>query len=500
MPLYLNELAPWERKREYYNNLQLGRDVRTQTTSLLNAITLQTKTQLASASTIISSNERIAEAMANKVDDLKYTMNDMNDGLQGIKSAFEWGIADVIWQIEQNRQVLTTILDVLSAPLNTQAKELKKRAQEAYANGWIDDAVQDFEQSERINRYDFSIHISMGMIYLFHKVDKRKALEYFDKAIKYAGPKSNYHTSFALLHKALIKHDMGLIEEAELCSSKAAELSPSFAAALYQCAQYNALLGKKDRALQFLRKAILHDINYCDRVCNDDAFRPLRAQVDKLFTELREAAAKDVKLKWDKASNQVKKVQQLLEKISISVPLPQTGFFDHLDRIHQLVDRNSYRDYLEASRLIEYALPITISELKTNLRRKVDGLKDEHQQSVKQISSEGAAKAGAMDDKLEFIYVFGMIISVLLGMRGCYMEGPWSPNPHARDLMLINPLRCLWPLLWIPVVGTLVSAFLWKILAFLHRMNIMGQTTRSLKKVSYTTEEIKDYIADLDKI
>lgn len=47
------------------------------------------------------------------------------------------------------------------------------------------------------------------MIYLFKRVDKEKALSYFEKAIKYSKPKSTFHASYALLHKALIYYDMG---------------------------------------------------------------------------------------------------------------------------------------------------------------------------------------------------------------------------------------------------------------------------------------------------
>lgn len=35
MKLYINELAPWERKKEYYNNIQLGRDLNSQTEAII---------------------------------------------------------------------------------------------------------------------------------------------------------------------------------------------------------------------------------------------------------------------------------------------------------------------------------------------------------------------------------------------------------------------------------------------------------------------------------
>ncbi|PIU56450.1 MAG: hypothetical protein COS87_02180, partial [Chloroflexi bacterium CG07_land_8_20_14_0_80_45_17] len=193
MPLYLNELAPWERKNEYYRIIQLGKNVEEQT----HTINMQTKamiaSQMASVNAIIASQERIAEG----IDAVSCGIGRVEQGIYELKATFEWGISEVVWQIEQNRQVLKNILEVLMAPLDTQAKERRKRAEEAYANGWFEDAEEEFLESEKLNKFDFSIHISLGMIYLFHKVDKQKALSYFDKAIKYSQPKSAFHASYA---------------------------------------------------------------------------------------------------------------------------------------------------------------------------------------------------------------------------------------------------------------------------------------------------------------
>jgi hypothetical protein len=166
MSLYLNELAPWERKNEYYNNIQLGKDVRTQTEVISRSTQAMVAAQMASTSAIIASQERSNEG----VDNLAYGVKRVEQGIYGLQAAFEWGISEVVWQIEQNREELRSILEVLSAPLDTQAKELRKRAEEAYANGWFEDSLEDFFESERKNRYDFSIHISVGMIYLFVEV------------------------------------------------------------------------------------------------------------------------------------------------------------------------------------------------------------------------------------------------------------------------------------------------------------------------------------------
>jgi len=129
MPLYLNELAPWERKQEYYHTIQLGKDVKEQTNVLNKQTKAMITSQLASTNAIIASQDFIREG----IDDLAYKIDGVKEGMLGLKAAFEYGISEVIWQIEQNRQVMTKILEVLTAPLDTQAKELRRRAEDAYA-------------------------------------------------------------------------------------------------------------------------------------------------------------------------------------------------------------------------------------------------------------------------------------------------------------------------------------------------------------------------------
>ena len=281
---YLNELAPWERKNEYHHTIQLGEDVRTQTKSINNSTKAMVATQIASTNAIIASQERINEG----IDKVAYGIERIEEGIYGLQAAFEWGISEVVWQIEQNRKVLKSILEVLMAPLDTQAKERRKRAENAYSNGWINDAEEEFLEAEKLNRYDFAIHISLGMIYLFRKIDKEKALEYFEKAIKYARPESNYHTSYALLYKGVIMRDYGQIEEAEKCTAEAVELSPDFADAFYQNAQYNAQLRNVQKSIANLAKAIKIDKNYCLKADKDEMFDPIKSEVNKLFKRLRD--------------------------------------------------------------------------------------------------------------------------------------------------------------------------------------------------------------------
>jgi len=351
--LYLNELAPWERKKEYYNQIQVGKDVKNQTEAISKSTKAMIATQIMSANYIIASQDAIKDG----IDNLAYGIDRVEQGMAGLQAAFEWGIAEVVWQIEQNRQVLRTILEVLSAPLDTQAKELRKRAEEAYANGWFDDALDDFLESEKKNRYDFSIHISLGMIYLFNKTDKTKAMEYFEKAAKYARPKSSYHASFALLHAALIKRDENKLEDAERLTAEAIELSPDFAEAFYQNAQYNAQLKNSHKCISNLEKAIKIDKNYCIKADHDEMFNTVRDEVNYSFKRLRDeivTKAEDgykalipIICKIDEIVTQAIQVQDDIEKFNTN------NFSADLSEVRRLLNRKTVFDGLDAQEILQ---------------------------------------------------------------------------------------------------------------------------------------------------
>lgn len=421
MKLYLNELAPWERKNEYYHHIQLGKDVRAQTETINNQTKAMITAQLASTNAIIASQERISEG----IDNISYGIDRVEQGIYGLQATFEWGISEVVWQIEQNREVLRDILQVLSAPLDTQAKELRKRAEEAYANGWIDDALQDFLESEEKNRYDFSIHISLGIIYLLHKIDKEKALEYFEQAIKYAKPKSAYHTSYALLHKALIMRDIGKLEEAEKCTSEAIKMSTNFSEALYQNAQYNALLNKHQRAISMLEQAIENDVNYCEKCHNEKDFDNIREYIIALFEKLRkreETKAKSCFPQIKQKFSELCGVADVARK-EFSLKFNDNEIRVNLKRVEELIKRHSFRDYLEANRLIQDVTG-KFQKLYKETQNEFDNQISSLRSKISSIKSSHDRKFSEYFDKLPIIWGIGIPLGIILGLRGCWVEGP----------------------------------------------------------------------------
>ncbi len=345
----MTTLTPWEVRKSYYKGLELGKDVN----SLVSGLNKQTKamvaSQLASANAIVVSQERLSEglnAVARGIDAVEIGIDRVADGIAGLKAAFEWGIGEIVWQIEQNREVLQSILEVLSAPLDTQAKELRKRAERYYQNGWIEDALTEFLASEIKCRDDFAVHISLGNIYLFHKKDKVKALEYFDKAIKYAAPESAYHTSYSLLHRGVIKYSEQKPQEALACVKEAITLTPDLIEAYFQGAQYWAALGRESEMLNSLKHTILEDKYYCLKIENTEDFKPYMGSIYQLIKGLKDEIASQIQAK----------LSQLVANNKILCKTNRvTGQIKKLDRdcnkLENYLARDSYFDLLDARKL-----------------------------------------------------------------------------------------------------------------------------------------------------
>lgn len=355
MKLYLNVLAPWERKHEYLHHIQLGKDLRTQTDLLHTSLSKQLQLQISSVNSIVASQERINDGIGN----LSIGLDRISGGIESLKSSFEWGISEVVWQIEQNREVLKNILEVLMAPLDTQAKELRRRAEEAYSNGWHDDALEDFLKSEQTNKYDFSVHISIGMIYLFHIVDKNRALEYFDKAIKYAKPKSPYHASYALLYKGLIMRDSGLLPDAEDCTEQAIIITPELVEAHYQNAQYNAQIGNIDKSMNRLAYAIRQDSGYIIKVSSDSMFDPARSKLLRLMEELMDELSKKTLTTLTNLKRAVNSINTIVKNCDAfdADRFDCMNFGSDFSNIDNVLSRNSYFDSLSAGQELSALAP-----------------------------------------------------------------------------------------------------------------------------------------------
>ncbi|MDN3514817.1 MAG: hypothetical protein NG747_10500 [Candidatus Brocadia sp.] len=486
MSSYSNELAPWERKSAYYSVIQLGKDVKTQTKTISKQTQELVATQMESTSEIISSQERIQERISEGIDNVAYGIERVADGLYGLGAAFEWGISEVVWQIEQNRKVLKDILAVLMAPLDTQAKELRRRAEDAYANGWFEEALEDFLESEKKNRYDFIVHISIGMIYLFQKIDKEKALDYFEKAIKYAKPTSPYHASYALLYKALIKRDLGLIEEAEACTGEAVELCPDFAEALYQNALYNALLNKPEKAIPLIRKVIEMDVNYCLKICNEKDFGNIRTRINALNVELRDKQREKAQYWYGVLANKLEILNDLMDEVKDDFVKINNEEVAHCSkRITELIRRNTYFDCIEANDALD-KLSVMIQKLCSDTKTLLEKNIGYYYSNIRNIEYNIEKRTEKRLENIGYVWS-GIPISFILGIIGCVAS--LGKSAKSGFLSTFGP----------PLVGSIITVITY----FVLRSSIKSSGKRKTPEIisdESLIERLRDISKKLEKI
>ena len=317
----------------------------------LESVDVRAKSVVASEEAIETAIYAMGEKAERYLSDISYGIE---AGLEALAAAFEWGMAEVVYHLELQRKELKKIVEILEAPLETQARELRHRAEFAHRNNWIDEALMDFLEAESKNYADFTIHQSLGNIYL-RKNDLTKALEYYEKAAKYARPHSSYYTSYALWHLGQVKYLQGEIGSAYEATKEATRLQPHLVQALYDHARYCALFTKEEESMANLREAIEIDRNYSLKALTDESFanmgEALRALLETFRQEakrraqntlnvchecLRLAADIDSDFKWHPAETNLRWLEEKVRNVEA------------------LIKKDSYFDFLDAEKLASY--------------------------------------------------------------------------------------------------------------------------------------------------
>ena len=312
--VFNKELSPWEKKPAFFRNVRFGylEDIQKNIDALKEGIQTQNEAWLKSASTAFIHPDRRSEAQ----EFFQIDETDIAQGISGLKASFEWGISDVLWLIEQQRKDFQQLIkDHLSNENATSAK-LRSNSQMAYSKGWFEEALKDYLKVEKRESADFSVYTSIGMIYLFHLVNKERAFDYFQKAENWIKSKSSFYTSYALIYKALIKRDLGQMEEAEKLSKAAVAQSPNFSVAIYQSALHNAILGRQEVALKMLQKAGSQDPRYFLKALADNAFKPYSAKINGIIDETKKAKRAATEKAYTQITEVVNEIHQLTREFN----------------------------------------------------------------------------------------------------------------------------------------------------------------------------------------
>lgn len=342
------------KKIKYYSNIELGNDIDTQ----INLIAQGTRELLIAwsilASEIVVSQERVIDGL----DYLSTSSDEVKDGISGLKSMFDFSILEIIWQIEKKKPAFRKIHKILTFNLDDLQKKLRKRADKYYELGFTEKAEEDLVSSAAINEYDFSIYISLGLIYLFHKDDLDEALFCFDDAIKYAKSKSAYYTSFALMIKAHILFNNELIIDAKQCLEEAVALSPDIHELFYQLSIIEAQLNK-EKAILLIIKLLNFDIRYSLKIENESAFDIIREDIHKIYQEMIDSQSTEIMYYHNNVSLAINKILEDISNCQTIVEMnkkfiPEDMQLNHvMQRIVELIDRKSLLDVYTAGMILK---------------------------------------------------------------------------------------------------------------------------------------------------
>jgi tetratricopeptide (TPR) repeat protein len=262
------------------------------------------------------------------------------------------GIRDLVWVATGSREVidllelrnskkLKEMQKSLERSLSAQAKELKRRAEFAYLNGWIDEAESDLLKVAKENYEDFIVHLMLGNIYSYHRNDLNKAIEYYRKAAKYAAPRSKEYAADALLRIAECYRRLGLTTDAYESVSIAFKMLPEDPHVLYHYARYAALKGHE--FMDFLEKCIAKDPVYLIVADIDEMFSGIREEIRKLAENLRDKRKADI----DSMLQEIDSARQEAKAAGIT----DFSFLEkQLAEVNKLYSRGSYFDLLKLER------------------------------------------------------------------------------------------------------------------------------------------------------
>lgn len=143
------------------------------------------------------------------------------------------------------------------------ARILRRKGEESYRNGQIEEAIRQFLESDEKNEIDYTTHYQLGLIYFFEKADYNESCNYFKKAAKYSQNKCNaiYIPStifFGLLLRmyATVTHNANLLEEAYSAIAQAYNVDNQGLMCNYALAQVCASLASKSSYAQTAKEII----------------------------------------------------------------------------------------------------------------------------------------------------------------------------------------------------------------------------------------------------
>lgn len=313
------------------------------------------------SSTILSGTNQISDYISELTDVVEFGLEQVNEGISGLRSDFNIAMGQVITQFEMMRSEMqegfNKIGYLLENKRKVEAHEHFSDALKFYNDGcrfpnksdWFENSLKHFLLS--LESYDRNplAHLHVGHIYHY-----QKALRNFDKAMNHYEKCGTYgeadSTNFSVAAqgyfyagwlKAAVYKD---IEEAINLTKMSTELDPKLSESYYHLAKFYILNKNKSMPLNYLEKVIVeHDRNYCVKVSKDPDFDPIRQDVNHLIIRLKERALK-------KIESELSTLNINFDPKDISV---QKKINDLYKKIINLIKEDKYFSILDAKKYLE---------------------------------------------------------------------------------------------------------------------------------------------------
>lgn len=463
------------------------------------------ESQLKKTDEIIASNEAVADMISevnNAISEVNNTLTSgftmLGAGLQELCFITEDGFREVIDRLELQSKTLEAIKEILERPLDTQAKELRKRAEVAYLNNWYDEAETDLLEAEKKNYQDFIVHQILGNIYYHHKNNHPKAIEYYQKAAKYASPVSKKHASNALICAAIVYYQLGQISDAYKSTGAAFELLREDPHVLYNHARYAAKTGNEFTGL--LKNCVYKDPNYLAIADTDNMFSDVKEKITKLAEELRDEKRKEVNT-LIQAINTVKK-----EAKSVGIN-DFTSSDKQLVEINKIYARNSYFDFLKAEQMALKAYKESVEEW---IEMKNSSIGDEN-------TSLGKLKSEENEVKNKTYAGMGFFPAFLTFMLALKMLPAGKNSSDFIGNLIISPLVLVFYIFWAILgyeegmksssygpsfffLGWVVPIIIWVVSAIIIKRIKLNEVKNQIEKAENNITRLKNDITKLSSL
>ena len=130
-----------------------------------------------------------------KLDTLNESLDDFKNQtsaeLSKLTATMQKGFSMLSMELAVQSQIFKNILNVLKEKRKTEAEELKNFGLKALRNGWIPDAIDDFNKSIELNRYDYQVYYLLSKCY-FLLDDSEKQDHYLQMAFQYSSEDSMF--------------------------------------------------------------------------------------------------------------------------------------------------------------------------------------------------------------------------------------------------------------------------------------------------------------------